>query len=87
MPKLIVQAAPATCHQLEVSDVDLLAIERDDLWCVPTAEASLTSLRAQFGLEVECAPPGHPSLEKGDDRLLAHPVQDALVSCAAAVVE
>ena len=31
MPKLIVQAAPATCHQLEVSDVDLLAIERDDL--------------------------------------------------------
>ena len=31
MPKLIAQAAPATCHQLEVSDVDLLAIERDDL--------------------------------------------------------
>jgi 2-oxoisovalerate dehydrogenase E1 component len=31
MPKLVKQAPPATCHQLEVSDVDLLAIERDDL--------------------------------------------------------
>jgi len=31
MPKLIAQAAPAICHRLEVSDADLLAIERNDL--------------------------------------------------------
>jgi seryl-tRNA synthetase len=45
----------ATCHLPKFAD-DAFAIERDDLWCIPTAEVPLTSLHAGEILEAESLP-------------------------------
>ncbi len=50
-PSLVTTATLTATGQLPKFADDAYAIERDDLWCVPTAEASLTSLYADEVLD------------------------------------
>jgi seryl-tRNA synthetase len=45
-PSLVTSATLTATGQLPKFADDAFAVERDDLWCIPTAEASLTSLHA-----------------------------------------
>lgn len=45
-PSLVTSATLTATGQLPKFADDAFAIERDDLWCIPTAEASLTSMHA-----------------------------------------
>jgi seryl-tRNA synthetase len=55
-PSLVSTATlTATGHLPKFAD-DAFAIERDDLWCIPTAEVPLTSLHAGEVLEAEALP-------------------------------
>ena len=55
-PSLVSTATlTATGHLPKFAD-DAFAIERDDLWCIPTAEVPLTSLHAGEVLEAEVLP-------------------------------
>ena len=45
-PSLVTTATLTATGQLPKFAEDAYAIERDDLWCIPTAEAPLTSMYA-----------------------------------------
>ncbi|MDO8392162.1 MAG: serine--tRNA ligase [Actinomycetota bacterium] len=61
-PSLVTTATLTATGQLPKFADDAYAIERDDLWCIPTAEVPLTSLYAGEVLEVGVLP----------QRLMAH---------------
>ena len=61
-PSLVTTATLTATGQLPKFADDAYAIERDDLWCIPTAEVPLTSLYAGEVLEVGSLP----------QRLMAH---------------
>jgi seryl-tRNA synthetase len=50
-PSLVTTATLTATGQLPKFAEDAYAIERDDLWCIPTAESSLTSIHAGEVLE------------------------------------
>lgn len=55
-PSLVTTATLTATGQLPKFAEDAYAIERDDLWCIPTAEAPLTSMYAGEVLDEESLP-------------------------------
>jgi len=55
-PSLVLTRTLTATGQLPKFADDAFSIERDDLWCIPTAEAPLTSLHAGETLKIEDLP-------------------------------
>jgi seryl-tRNA synthetase len=55
-PSLVLTSTLTATGQLPKFADDAFAIERDDLWCIPTAEVPLTSLHASETLNAEDLP-------------------------------
>ncbi len=55
-PSLVLTSTLTATGQLPKFADDAFAIERDDLWCIPTAEVPLTSLHASETLNVQDLP-------------------------------
>ncbi len=55
-PTLVTTATLTSTGQLPKFADDAFAVERDDLWCIPTAEVPLTSLHAGEVLHVDTLP-------------------------------
>ena len=55
-PSLVLTSTLTSTGQLPKFADDAFSIERDDLWCIPTAEVPLTSLHAKETLKAELLP-------------------------------